>query len=167
IVAQGQTRRPKLPEPRDADNTMHERESSTKYAQIALIVAGLSLLGIYGYMSLRENLLAPVWLYLFLYALAFGWYLYSAGRIVPRIGENTRALIPLIVVFGILFRLVLVPSPPSISTDIYRYIWDGRLIGHGINPYRWAPYDPRLTEFRDPAIWAPMEYKPYQTVYMP
>jgi hypothetical protein len=146
---------------------MRERESSPKYAQIALIVAGLSLLGIYGYMSLREDLLTPVWLYLFLYGLAFGWYIYSAARIVPGIEAKAKAFIPIIVVFGILFRLVLVPAPPSISTDIYRYVWDGRLINHDINPYRWAPYDPRLAQLRDPVIWDPMEYKAYQTVYMP
>lgn len=137
------------------------------YAQATLAVAGVCLFGIYRYMSLRQNLLAPVWLYLFLYTLAYAAYLYSALRLAPLAGAQSRLVIPLIVLFGLAFRLMLVDTSPSISTDIYRYVWDGRLICHGINPYRWAPFDPRLSSFRDAAIWAPMEYKAYQTVYMP
>ncbi len=73
----------------------------------------------------------------------------------------------LILVFGALFRLVLVHGFPSLSTDIYRYVWDGRLTCHWINPYRWSPWDTRLAAYRDIGIWQPMEYKAYQTVYMP
>lgn len=158
---------PRQGDPGDRAQATHQPAGEPSYALGSLAVAGLCLLGIYGYMSLRDDLLAPVWLYLLLYALAFGWYVYAAGRLAPRASSGSRFVIPLIVALGIAFRLILVPSPPSISTDIYRYVWDGRLICHGINPYRWAPYDPRLSQFRDATIWAPMEYKAYQTVYMP
>jgi alpha-1,6-mannosyltransferase len=68
-----------------------------------------------------------------------------------------------------LFRLILVPlDPPRLSTDIYRYIWDGRLQGAGINPYLYLPVDPRLAGLRDDSIYANINRKEYaHTVYPP
>ncbi len=37
--------------------------------------------------------------------------------------------------FGILFRLVIFFSIPGLSDDFYRFIWDGRLLNAGINPF--------------------------------
>ena len=50
---------------------------------------------------------------------------------------------------------------------MYRYVWDGRLTLHGINPYHYAPNAGPLRPLRDMDIWVPMEYKAYQTIYMP
>jgi len=40
---------------------------------------------------------------------------------------------------GILLRLLLVFAFPNLSDDIYRFIWDGRLINQGINPFNHLP----------------------------
>lgn len=40
---------------------------------------------------------------------------------------------------SILFRLVLLFSLPNLSQDFYRFIWDGRLILEGLNPYLTLP----------------------------
>ena len=40
---------------------------------------------------------------------------------------------------GILLRLLLLFSFPNLSDDIYRFIWDGRLINNGINPFNQLP----------------------------
>jgi hypothetical protein len=40
---------------------------------------------------------------------------------------------------GVLLRLMLVFSLPNFSDDIYRFIWDGRLILNGINPFDHLP----------------------------
>jgi hypothetical protein len=45
----------------------------------------------------------------------------------------------LVLVFSILFRLVLVPSAPIQENDIYRYIWDGKVVAAGLDPYRASP----------------------------
>lgn len=37
------------------------------------------------------------------------------------------------------FRLVLVASVPNLSNDFYRFIWDGRMILEGLNPYLTTP----------------------------
>ena len=46
-------------------------------------------------------------------------------------------------------RLVIVAAPPVMSTDLYRYVWDGRVQAAGINPYRYVPADPALAGLRD------------------
>ena len=77
----------------------------------------------------------------------------------------------LLVIFlaGALFRIVLVPlDPPRLSTDIYRYIWDGRVQGSGVNPYLYLPVDPQLAHLRDNLIYPQINRKEYaHTIYPP
>ncbi len=47
-------------------------------------------------------------------------------------------------VAGILLRLVFLPVAPSLSDDVYRYLWDGRMQRAGVSPYLYAPADTRL-----------------------
>lgn len=49
--------------------------------------------------------------------------------------------LPLIwlVVLGILFRLVFIVAAPNLSQDFYRFLWDGRLLAQGVNPYLFTP----------------------------
>ena len=42
---------------------------------------------------------------------------------------------------GIIFRLVFILSVPSLSDDIFRFLWDGRMIANGINPFEFLPED--------------------------
>jgi alpha-1,6-mannosyltransferase len=42
---------------------------------------------------------------------------------------------------GLVFRLVLLCQIPNLSQDFYRFIWDGRLIINGLNPYSFLPVD--------------------------
>ena len=56
-----------------------------------------------------------------------------------------------ILVAGLAARLLVLASPPVLSTDLYRYVWDGRVQAAGINPYRYVPADPALASLRDAA----------------
>ena len=68
---------------------------------------------------------------LFLYALLFSGFLV----IVFQNKENTK----LIFWLGIVFRGILLFSIPNLSDDFYRFIWDGRMIWDGLNPYLYLP----------------------------
>lgn len=46
-----------------------------------------------------------------------------------------------LVAVAIIFRILFVFSIPNLSQDFYRFIWDGRLILEGINPYLHLPKD--------------------------
>jgi hypothetical protein len=65
-----------------------------------------------------------------------------------RLSQGTS--IGLILSLGLLCRLALLPQAPG--DDIYRYLWEGRLLTLGTNPYHLAPADPRLSflAFCDP-----------------
>lgn len=45
--------------------------------------------------------------------------------------------------------LVLLAVPPVLSDDLYRYVWDGRVLAAGHDPYAHAPDAPALAELRD------------------
>jgi hypothetical protein len=72
-----------------------------------------------------------------------------------RCAANVPARTGLVIVIGfaIAMRLALVGIEPLFSTDIYRYVWDGRVQAAGINPYLHVPADPALAALRDAAIY--------------
>jgi len=87
-----------------------------------------------------------------------------------RLGERVdqkRALL-IILVGAAAMRLALVFTEPTLSDDIYRYIWDGRVQAAGINPYRYVPSAPELAPLRDPAVWPQINRADYAvTIYPP
>ncbi|SEB80748.1 Protein of unknown function [Rhizobiales bacterium GAS188] len=83
---------------------------------------------------------------------------------------DKRLLISLIVVVAVALRLIALATPPNfLSTDLYRYIWDGRVQGAGVNPYLYVPADPALAHLRDEGVYshinrldtAPTIYAPF------
>lgn len=81
--------------------------------------------------------------------------------------EERRAL-AIILGVAVVARLVLVFAPPTLSTDVFRYIWDGRVQAAGINPYRYVPAAPELAFLRDAAVWPHINRADYAvTIYPP
>ena len=78
-----------------------------------------------------------------------------------------RGALVAILVVALLARLIALPSPPMLSTDVYRYVWDGRLEAAGINPYRHVPADPALTGLRDAAIYPNVDRADYAIAIYP
>jgi hypothetical protein len=66
---------------------------------------------------------------------------------------NPRHALVVILAGALQMRLGLILVDPYLSTDIYRYIWDGRVQAAGINPYRYLPSAPELAHMRDAAIF--------------
>jgi alpha-1,6-mannosyltransferase len=79
---------------------------------------------------------------------------------------KSRPAFWIIVTAAVLFRLTLYSLTPSLSTDIQRYRWDGRVQNEGWNPYALAPDDPRLVYLRDPG-WAVMPGPEIPSMYPP
>ena len=75
----------------------------------------------------------------------------------------------LICLIAILFHLILLPTRPTLSDDIYRYVWDGRVQAHGFSPYRYPPNAKEVTDLHrgDRAVWSYINRKPAVTVYPP
>ena len=73
-----------------------------------------------------------------------------------------------VLVAAALMRVTPLLLPPYFSTDLYRYVWDGRVQLAGINPYRYLPADPALAPLRDGAMFALINRADYApTIYPP
>ncbi|MGD8962295.1 MAG: glycosyltransferase 87 family protein [Desulfobacterales bacterium] len=80
--------------------------------------------------------------------------------------KHSRSLVPIVILFALLFRAVLVPAVPVVlSGDMYRYIWDGRIQHNGMNPYRHPPDADELKSLRDDHIYPHINRKSYPTLY--
>ncbi len=75
--------------------------------------------------------------------------------------------IRLLLFFAALFRITLIPAPPSQSEDVYRYLWDARVSSAGISPYAHPPAAVELAGFRDKAVYPMINSKSYITAYPP
>ena len=67
--------------------------------------------------------------------LLYSGLFYAAWKII----EYTKFNFWIWAVIGITARVLFLPSLPNLSQDFYRFIWDGRLLVLGINPYIFAP----------------------------
>jgi alpha-1,6-mannosyltransferase len=100
-------------------------------------------------------------------ALAQGIVYLAAVWMVCRIESKRSVLVAVLVIAGLL-RASVVFSPPFLSDDIYRYIWDGRVQAAGINPYRFVPVDKQLAHLRDESIYPRINRRDYaHTIYPP
>jgi len=95
-----------------------------------------------------------------------GGVLYCVALYALEHTRDTRAALWLVLLGALAFRLTLFPRPPSLSTDLYRYRWDGHVQAAGWNPYAVAPDDPRLARLRDPG-WRGMPVPEIPTMYPP
>lgn len=83
-------------------------------------------------------------------------------------GRSRIMSLGLVLLCGVLLRVGALITPPYLSDDIYRYIWDGRVQAAGINPYRFVPQSPELESLRDDNIYPQINRSDYApTIYPP
>lgn len=118
----------------------------------AFLAPGLLLFGaLVGIWALRD-LTRHLVLFLLLFAAAWCCYAFAV-RLVLRSDELDRpSTIATMVVVGVAARLLLLSAAPTLSDDLYRYVWEGEVLAHGLSPYALPPAAPALAPFRD-AIW--------------
>lgn len=115
-----------------------------------------------------------IWLGYFTPRQSFGQLisLYSALFViyffVAKTFKNARDVIFL----GVFFRLLLLFAVPALSDDFYRFVWDGRLLSNGLNPYTILPTDfIQSIDFQrivgDKTIFEKLNSPQYYTVYPP
>ena len=93
-------------------------------------------------------------------------YLAAVMTVLQR--PTAKQAVWLVLLVAAALRLPLIVSPPFLSTDVYRYVWDGRVQVSGVNPYRYLPADPALAGLRDNTVYPRInraEYAP--TIYPP
>lgn len=81
-----------------------------------------------------------------------GWYLVAFAAYVGLIVWNEKHPIGRRCLWGgaVLFRVMLLLTTPTLSDDIYRYIWDGYVANEGVSPYEYAIDAPELDNLEIP-----------------
>ncbi len=97
-----------------------------------------------------------------LYFLAFGAYLISLRQL------EKRRITGLWTILGsaLLFRLVLLATIPTLSSDVYRYLWDGHVANNGVSPYL-LPIDSNDLDYLDIPIRAKANHVWMASPYLP
>ena len=95
-----------------------------------------------------------------------GLLAFVATRLAERVPTD-RALW-LIFAIAILLRAYVLLFDPLLSSDIYRYVWDGKVQAAGINPYRYIPAHEALAFLRDGTIFPHINRADFAvTIYPP
>jgi alpha-1,6-mannosyltransferase len=69
-------------------------------------------------------------------------------------------------IIATLARASFLFTDPVLSGDVFRYLWDGRVLTAGVNPYAAAPDDPRFERLREP--WhSRINHPEIRTIYPP
>ena len=134
-------------------------------ALLALAAAGFALVA-----------LAPLGLYLLFQASFAGFVavalaqgaVYACAVFIVLRHRFGRAALAVVFITAVIARAVALPAPAVLSTDVARYVWDGRVQAAGVNPYRYVPADPQLANLRDGAIYPHINRADYAvTIYPP
>ena len=131
-------------------------------------VTGLTLLALILLLPWREADHAPEIVPPLVAMMAVTVLLYFAAvRLVLR-RALPRGAVWFVLIVAAAIRLPVLFTPPILSTDVYRYVWDGRVQNAGINPYLFVPADPALADLRDGDIYPRINRATYaHTIYPP
>ncbi len=105
---------------------MLEQLKSNKTTLLLILVIGL-FYWVFAFDIIRSDFIKLISLYGALFFLSYKLIQLNKGRFWILAG------------IGILFRLIFIGVLPNLSQDFYRFIWDGRLVFQGINPYLFTP----------------------------
>ena len=78
---------------------------------------------------------------------------YFAAIWLVRSGPAPRRTTLMVLVFAAAMRVIPLAWPPFLSSDLFRYVWDGRVQAQGINPYLYLPAAKELEFLRDDEIY--------------
>lgn len=96
---------------------------SRKNTSVLAVIISIGLYFLFAYNLDRTHFSQLVLLYIGLF-IPFLYFL-----------KKERLNFPFLVGISILFRLVFLFAIPNLSQDFYRFIWDGRMLFEGFNPY--------------------------------
>jgi alpha-1,6-mannosyltransferase len=81
---------------------------------------------------------------------------------------NKNLSIPLFIIFSaVIFRITLMPTELTTSPDALRYIWEGKVIVNGYNPYVYEPIHEELSHLRTSDLPSKIHYNDKKAIYPP
>ncbi|MGQ0685662.1 hypothetical protein [Bradyrhizobium sp.] len=122
----------------------HKISSLRLLAGIGIVLTGLTLATPYAFETAGDNAFIAL-------SMLAGLLAIVATSLAER-SQPGRALW-LIIGLAIALRAYVLLFDPFLSSDVYRYVWDGRVQAAGINPYRYMPADEALVFLRDGMVF--------------
>lgn len=92
---------------------------------------------------------------------------FAAGGLVLVLWRRGDVTVRTVIALAILFRFLFLWLPPVLSDDAFRYVWDGLVQAHGINPFAHRPADAELAFLQSEPVYAHLNSSTYYTVYPP
>lgn len=127
---------------------MVERNSTSFFSLVFIFLAAISSIGLLLDRAASDLLIVS-------YFAAFFSYFW-----LVRFHSDQKLLY-----LGIAARLLLFIGLPTLSDDIYRFIWDGALILKGVDPYQHIPSD--LLSAENASLFDKLNSQTYHSVYPP
>ena len=101
------------------------------------------------------------------FLVGYGLLLVGYGFMARRLSILSHADLAWLIVIALLGRCLLLAKAPLLSDDLYRCLWEGKVIRHGFNPYLLPPasdtlaflrgtYHPRINHPSLTAIYPPL-----------
>jgi alpha-1,6-mannosyltransferase len=126
-------------------------------APAALLLIGSASLSLYFWGRDLHRFTQWIAAYIGLFVGQLALYLLACFVVNRWSGKGSSAAkwltIAMIIFFGAAYRAILVPQRPYLSSDVYRYAWDGQVQRSGINPYGYVPEATELSWLRDDKIF--------------
>ncbi|WMT75414.1 hypothetical protein [Bradyrhizobium sp. Ash2021] len=113
-------------------------------ASVGAVLVGLTLVTPFAFETYGDNAFIAL-------TVAAGLLTIMATHLAERV--RTGRALWLIFGIAIVLRAYVLLFDPLLSSDIYRYVWDGKVQAAGINPYRYFPANQALAFLRDEAIF--------------
>src|SRR6266487_123037 len=85
----------------------------------------------------------------------------------PLPGQWRWVELSIILLGALLLRAILLPLPPGLSHDSWRYLLDAQVTLHGFSPYVYAPADKALAPLHDSILYANSRFRNVPTLYPP
>jgi hypothetical protein len=131
---------------------------------IGAIAAGIGLIVSCAITARIPDLVQSPRLFLWLVVVVFACYAVGIWCFTNLHGPRPMFVI---VVIAVAARLLLVPASPTLSTDVYRYVWDARVARSGISPYIYPPWAKELEPLRDGEVFPRLNHPTWRTIYPP
>src|SRR2546429_1593856 len=85
----------------------------------------------------------------------------------PLAGKWRWIELAIIVLGAFILRVMLLPLPPGLSHDAWRYLWDARATLNGFSPYVYAPGSKDLAALQNTILYTNSRFRDVPTIYPP
>ncbi len=77
-------------------------------------------------------------------------FVYLGAVLLVRTQPINRTTLGIVIGFSVAMHAITYLCDPTLSSDIYRYVWDGIVQHAHVSPYRYVPGNPALIYLREP-----------------